>query len=305
MKKLLNIDGGGVRVYFSLLILEYIENRTNKKILDLFDYFSGVSASSIVLSGLLTKYSVKEMITRFKEISSKVFYRSYYHMITSGFGFFDSKYNDYNINSELQLLFAGMKLHDCIKPLSILTYDMNTSKPVCFYSYKDINMISEGELPGYDLWKIIRGSTAAPTYFPPYIAYNMNMVDGGVVANNLSELTFIDSLNYFGQKETYMQVSIGTGIYNPKNKDVPSGIWSWSGAIVDTFFSASSGNMMIALDKISKFENLKNFYRIDIELQNEIKLDDYSAFDMMERIFENWMDNNHEYLNSICDDLLK
>ena len=59
MKRLLNIDGGGVRVYFPLLILDYIEQKTGKNILDLFDYYAGVSASSIILSGLLTKYSVK------------------------------------------------------------------------------------------------------------------------------------------------------------------------------------------------------------------------------------------------------
>jgi len=45
MKRLLNIDGGGVRVYFPLLILDYIEQKTGKNILDLFDYYAGVSAS--------------------------------------------------------------------------------------------------------------------------------------------------------------------------------------------------------------------------------------------------------------------
>ena len=39
MKKLLNIDGGGVRVYLSLVILDYIEIKTGKKIVDIFDYF--------------------------------------------------------------------------------------------------------------------------------------------------------------------------------------------------------------------------------------------------------------------------
>ena len=29
MKKILNIDGGGVRVYFPLLILDYIEQKTS------------------------------------------------------------------------------------------------------------------------------------------------------------------------------------------------------------------------------------------------------------------------------------
>ena len=44
MKRLLNIDGGGVRVYFPLLILDYIEQRTGKKILDLFDFCLKISS---------------------------------------------------------------------------------------------------------------------------------------------------------------------------------------------------------------------------------------------------------------------
>ena len=67
MKKLLNIDGGGVRVYFSILILNYIEEKTGKEIIDLFDYYSGVSASSILLSALLTKYKLKDIIQLFKD----------------------------------------------------------------------------------------------------------------------------------------------------------------------------------------------------------------------------------------------
>ena len=308
MKKLLNIDGGGVRVYFSLLILNYIEEKTNKKIIDLFDYFSGVSASSIVLSGLLTNYSVKEMLTIFKELSTKIFYRSYYHMLTSGLGLFDSKYSDYNINSELQLLFAGYKLGDCKKPLNILTYDLESSKAVCFYSYNDSKEIvskTNLELPGYDLWKVIRCSTAAPTYFQPFVLGNYNLIDGGVVTNNLSELTFVDALEHFGRDEEYIQVSIGTGCHNTKFNCSPTGLWSWSGAIVDIFFAAASSYEMISLDKISKFENLKKFHRIDIELKYEIKLDDYTSYDMMTQIFESWLQCNQEYLDMVCEDLLK
>jgi patatin-like phospholipase/acyl hydrolase len=81
MKKLLNIDGGGVRVYFPLLILNYIEKKTNKKIIDLFDFYSGVSASSIILAGLLTNYSVEEIIKKFKTLSAQIFYKSYLYSI--------------------------------------------------------------------------------------------------------------------------------------------------------------------------------------------------------------------------------
>ena len=51
MKKLLNIDGGGVRVYFSLLILNYIEMKTNKnqKLIIIFCTVVGIDDKSVYL----------------------------------------------------------------------------------------------------------------------------------------------------------------------------------------------------------------------------------------------------------------
>ena len=304
MKKLLNIDGGGIRVYFSLLILNYIEKKTGKNILDLFDYFAGVSASSIVLSALLTKYTVQDMLKLFKEISEKIFYRSLIHMVKSGFGFFDSKYTDYYINIELEKMFENYKLNDLKKPLSILTYDLKTSKALCFYSYKKNS--------DNDLWKIIRGSTAAPTYFCPYILDNHIMIDGGVVTNNLSEAIFVDALEYYGHNEEFFQLSIGTGFYRNKTNNIPSGILSWlssdnnAGSIIDVFFNASSSYEMSTLDKLYKLECLKNFYRVDVELPVDIKLDDCNSFDLIEKIFNDWIneDINKNYLDNMIQELL-
>jgi patatin-like phospholipase/acyl hydrolase len=296
MKKLLNIDGGGVRVYFSLLILNYIEMKTNKNILELFDYFAGVSASSIILAGLLTKYTVKDMLKIFKDISSKIFYRSLYQIVSSGFGLFYSKYTDDNINIELKKLLENFKLNDCKKPLAVLTYDLNSSKPICFYSYQDTNQ---------DLWEVVRGSTAAPTYFQPYKLNDYNLIDGGVVTNNLSEMTFIDALNQYGNMEEYFQLSIGTGVYNKRFTETPSGLWSWSGSILDIFFNATSSYEMLSLNKISKYENMKAFHRVDITLDQDIKLDDYTSFDLMDSIFDQWLELNKDYMDTICDQLLE
>jgi patatin-like phospholipase/acyl hydrolase len=308
MKKLLNIDGGGVRVYFSLLILNYIEEKTGKEIIDLFDYYSGVSASSILLSCLLTKHKLKNIINLFKDFSKKVFYRSYYQMITSGFGLFYSKYDDTMINAELQLLFAGYRLCDLKKPMSILTFDLLSNKSKSFHSItKDKD---EAEM---NLWEIVRGSTAAPTYFDPHTVkniferdgYNYRLIDGGVVTNNLSESIFIDALSHFGEKESYYQISLGTGTYIPNYNNLSSGVIGWSGPIIDIFFAASSSYEMETLKNISKFDNLKMFHRIDINLEQDIKLDDCNAFINMDSIFENWLEKNRNYLDTICEELLE
>lgn len=299
MKRLLNIDGGGIRIYFSLLILKYIENKTNRKIIDIFDYFAGVSASSIVLAGLLTRYSVDDMITTFKDIAKKIFYKSYYYSLTSGFGIFNSKYPDYYINEEFKKVFEDMQLSDVKKPLSILTYDLETNKPVSFHSYKCTDTSNNN----YKLWELVRSSTAAPTYFPPYILDKYTLIDGGVVTNNLSEYIFINALEYFGANEEFYQLSIGTGTYIRKFETLPCGLWSWSGSIMDVLFSATSNYEMSTLNKISHFEKLKKYDRVDIELIEPIVLDDYTSFDKMDTIFNMWINIYHVDLDKICSEL--
>ncbi len=298
MKKLLNIDGGGVRVYFPLLIMNYIEKKTNKKIIDIFDFYSGVSASSIILSAILTKYSVEEIIELFKKLSKIIFYKSYFYTLSSGFGLFNSKYSDYYINSEFKNFFAGLKLADAQKPLSILTYDLANSKPICWHSFHDTHK-------EYELWKLVRGSTAAPTYFPPYVLDSHTLIDGAVVTNNLSELIFTHALVHYGQQEEFLQISIGTGHYNPKIKQIPSGMLSWAGSLINVFFNASASYEMNTLKKISKIENLKHFYRLDITLDEDIMLDDYTAFDKMDLIFVKWLEQNQSLLDDICEKLIK
>jgi len=301
MKKILNIDGGGVRVYFPLLILNYIEKKTGEKIIDLFDFFSGVSASAIILSGLLTIYSLEEIIKKFKELSSQIFYKSYFYTIKSMFGVLDSKYPDYYINYEFQKLYKELKISDIKKPFIILTYDLSSSKPKCFHSY---HKIDDNNLD-YLLWELIRSSTAAPTYFPAYQLNNLTLIDGGIVANNLSELSFTHALSHFGNDENFLQLSIGTGNYLPKFNNPPSGLLSWSGPIFDVLFSAASTNDMNKLMKIGRYENLKHFFRLDINLNENILLDDYNAFDKMDIIFNKWLNENKDEIDKICDEIIK
>lgn len=296
MKKLLNIDGGGVRVYFPLLILNYIEKKTGMKIIDLFDFYSGVSASSIILAGILTKYTVEDIIHKFKTLSSLIFYRSYTYMVQSGFGILYSKYPDLNINEQFQKFYQDLKLSDVKKPLLILTHDLSKNKPKCFHSYKEKN--------DYNLWEIIRGSTAAPTYFPAYELDEYMLIDGGIVANNLSDLIFTHALTHYGKEEEYFQISIGTGCYNPKLSSPPSGLWSWSGPILNVLFSAASINDMNNLKRIGVYDNLKHFYRLDLNLDDDITLDDYTAFDKMDNIFDKWLEENKTELDKICEELI-
>jgi hypothetical protein len=72
---------------------------------------------------------------------------------------------------------------------------------------------------------------------------------------------------------------------------------------MDVLFSATSNYEMSTLNKISHFEKLKTYNRIDIELNDPIVMDDYTAFDKMDSIFNMWLNIYQGELDRICLEL--
>jgi patatin-like phospholipase/acyl hydrolase len=240
MKKILNLDGGGVRVYLFLLILNYIEKKTNKKIVDCFDYFYSVSSGAIVLAGLLTNYSIDDMILLVKNTRSN------------------------NLHNMIDIFFNKMKLNDIKKPLGILTYDINTMKYITFHSYDNTN---------YNLSDVLKATTSLAPYYKEYNIDNYKLIDGYSYDIDLNIFASNDIVNYFGN-DNYYQLYIGRIITN---------------------------NMYDIIYKIYKTHNKIHM----IEIDNNIVANDTNSFDTMDKIFDNWLNNNIEYIDKICLDLIK
>jgi uncharacterized protein len=79
-KRLLAIDGGGIRGVLALAILRRIEEILKKRsgrdqfrLSDYFDYISGTSTGGIVAAGLSLGKSVDEILAFYKEASAQMF----------------------------------------------------------------------------------------------------------------------------------------------------------------------------------------------------------------------------------------
>ena len=56
-RKVLAIDGGGIRGIIPAMVLHYIEEKTGKRIADLFDFIAGTSTGGILALGLTKRNS--------------------------------------------------------------------------------------------------------------------------------------------------------------------------------------------------------------------------------------------------------
>ncbi len=184
MKRILALDGGGIRGVFSLEILLRIEEllrehfKNTKLILaDHFDFFAGTSTGAIIATGLSWGMSVEEILQLYIKHGTTMFQPvPWYHPVRR---YLVSKYNAKPLSDYLQQMFSEdgkgevPALLDTKRLKTLLLVVMRnhstgsawpiTNNPSAKYNQPDLpdcNM----KVP---LWKIVRASAAAPVYFDP------------------------------------------------------------------------------------------------------------------------------------------
>ncbi|WP_333342459.1 patatin-like phospholipase family protein [Microcoleus sp. BROC3] len=81
---MLSIDGGGIRGIIPAIVLNYIEERTGKRIATMFDFIAGTSTGGILALGLTRKnsdssinnepeYTAAELVNFYRKYGQKVF----------------------------------------------------------------------------------------------------------------------------------------------------------------------------------------------------------------------------------------
>ena len=200
-KKLLAIDGGGIRGVIALEVLLEIEKilgggSPGFRLAHYFDYISGTSTGAIIASGLSLGMSVQELLDFYQTKGPQMFDHA------SLLRRFRQKFDDRNLAQMLQEVMGATTTlgSDRLQTLLMVVLRNATTdspwpvsnNPYAKYNDKDrpdCNL----ELP---LWQLVRASTAAPTYFPPEVVrigpQEFVFVDGGVTMyNNPAFLTFL------------------------------------------------------------------------------------------------------------------
>ena len=194
-RKLLAIDGGGIRGVLSLHILSRIEEllikeskRADYRLADYFDYVAGTSTGGIIAAGIALGMSVAEILDFYVRNGPAMFDKA------SIFQRLQYKYDSEPLAQQLKSVFGedttlGAKELECL--LLLVMRNATTDSPWLlsnnpFAKYNDpAHPACNTKLP---LWQLVRASTAAPTYFPPEVIMcgdkSFIFVDGGVTMYN-------------------------------------------------------------------------------------------------------------------------
>jgi hypothetical protein len=233
-RKILSLDGGGIRGVLTMEILVEIENQlrdalgrgTDFRLSDFFDYIGGTSTGGIIAAGLARGMSAQELLEFYVSIGAKMFEKTWLLKRLKNY------YKSEPLELQLKSVFGEattLRPEDLRCLLLVVTRNRTTdsawpisSNPLAKYndpSRADCNL----QIP---LWKLVRASTAAPVYFPPEIVpWDPNNADktfvfedGGVTPyNNPAFLMFRMAtlpqykLDWETGEDKLMIVSVGTG----------------------------------------------------------------------------------------------
>jgi hypothetical protein len=233
-RKLLALDGGGIRGVLTLEVLIKIEEMLAEatgqgnefRLCDFFDYIGGTSTGAIIAAGLARGMSTRQLLEFYRRTGPAMFDKAFLLQRLK------SLYKSEPLAQELKKTF-GEKTNllpenlRCL--LLVVTRNVTTdspwpvsSNPLAKYNRpdrKDCNL----KIP---LWQLVRASTAAPVYFPPEVLpwdpederKTFVFVDGGVTPyNNPAFLLFRLAtqapyrLNWKTGERDLLLVSVGTG----------------------------------------------------------------------------------------------
>jgi len=194
-RKLLAVDGGGIRGVLSLHILEEIEKlliresgREDYRLADYFDYVAGTSTGGIIAAGIAIGMSAREILDFYLSSGRAMFDKA------SIFQRLQYEYSREPLALKLREVFGTETMLGAPELETLLLLVMRNATtdspwPISNNPYAKYNDEKHGacnlRLP---LWQLVRASTAAPTYFPPEVIpcgdKPFIFVDGGVTMYN-------------------------------------------------------------------------------------------------------------------------
>jgi patatin-like phospholipase/acyl hydrolase len=260
--RVLSIDGGGIRGLIPALVLTEIEERSGKRIWELFDLIAGTSTGGILACALCAPdpLPAEQLVGLYEDEGPKIFDRSVWQRIRSAEGLLDEKYDAAALDRALERFLSDKRLAETKPDLLIPAYNMGDPGP---YFFKSRKAREEGE--DYALSQVARATSAAPTYFEPFQLSGEALVDGGVFATNPAMCAVAEVMR-FQPTADLLLLSLGTGQRTHKRSfdEIKNwGLVEWAKPILDVVFDGVSDAVDYQLQHVL---DEGHYWRLQVEL---------------------------------------
>ncbi len=284
MRRILTIDGGGVRGTIPATLLAALERATGRPTRESFDFVAGTSTGAVLAGGIAAGIPADRLVALYATRAGEVFRRvplvSLLRRVLGGDPY-DVGVLNALVREELGDA-RDWRLNDA--PLDLLITAKRLTDGMPWYFVRD-NPVNSCRAGAVRLSDALTASAAAPTYFRPWpIAGIGELIDGGIgVAGNPVYQACVEAFHYtdaYAPADTLV-VSLGTGklLQRPR----PTWLWTWLGWLLSELLRSPAEQQT---ELVHRHWPQAGFYRLDVELEREIGLDQVSGIVELQAIGE-------------------
>jgi uncharacterized protein len=241
-RRVLCIDGGGIKGVFPASFLSTIEDSVRRPVADYFDLIVGTSTGGIIALGLGLGLSAGDLL-RFYEKRGPTIFNGNGHIRWIR-QFFRAKYNPEPLRKSLSDVFGSRRLGDSRKRLVIPSFNVETGE---VHVWKTAHHPRLERDYAHLALEVALSTGAAPTYFPTYKAQSGTpLIDGGVWANNPVAIATVEAIGVLGWQASELRIlSLGcttTPFDIDWGRTNSLGKLGWATKITDLFMAAQSAS---------------------------------------------------------------
>lgn len=203
---ILSLDGGGLKGLFTAAFLAHWEKENNTRVIDHFDLIAGTSTGGIIALGLGLGFRAEEIMNLYIEKADQIFPGQFLgglkHLATV-------KYESDGLRAALEGLLGNRLLGHSEKRLIIPAFNPKFNDIYIYKTCHAKRLLTDYKVPAVT---VAMATSAAPTYFAPALSDSgLELVDGGIWANNPVMLAVAEALGYLEiPQENISALRIGT-----------------------------------------------------------------------------------------------
>lgn len=255
MRRILTIDGGGIKGVFPAAFLAEIEDRIGEPVYDYFDLIAGTSTGGILAIGLGLGLTAGELLQLYKEFGARIFQA---RLLTSNLRrLLRAKYSLEPLRETVGKAYGDRRLGHSRKRLLVPALDLAAERVYIYKTAHHPRLAHDYKMPAIE---VALATVAAPTYFPIHLSEDGAYVDGSLWARNPLGLAVVEAIGVLDwPREEVRVLSLGCTSQHLDvawKRRVSFGTSYWSARIADVFMKAQSSSAIATAHTLIGSENV-------------------------------------------------
>jgi uncharacterized protein len=250
MRRILTIDGGGIKGVFPAAFLATIEEEIGRPVAEHFDLIAGTSTGGIVALALGLGMAAREVLNLYLDTGHQIFPRR--RLPRPLQGLLRARYSNAPLRQILHGAFGERRLGESRTRLVIPSMDLAAERVHIYRTSHHPDLVRDYKLKAIE---VALATVAAPSYFPIHLSEEgLPYVDGSLWARNPLGMAVIEAIGILGWPRDEIEVlSVGCTSQHLAlswQKRVSMGSGYWAARIADVFMKAQSSAAIVTANAL-------------------------------------------------------